>query len=70
MPELKINGSVKSYDSNNFPAFLADLIIELDLDNISIVAEINGTIIRKEDFPHTALQDGMTIELVKFVGGG
>ncbi len=70
MPELKINGSIKSYESNSFPASLSDLITALDLSNISIVAEINGTIIRKEDFPNTALQDGMTIELVKFVGGG
>ena len=70
MAELIINGETKEYTPDELPKTLADLIAELKLANISVIAEIDGTIIRKELFSTTHLHNGTKIELVKFVGGG
>ncbi len=70
MPKLIVNGKDQEYLPENFPALLSNLISSLSLDNVSIVAEVDGSIVRKEKFSQTALNDGMKIELVKFVGGG
>ena len=70
MAELKINGNIRKYPSDKFPSLLSDLISELNLDEISIIAEVEGSIIRKDKFNQTYLKDGMNVELVKFVGGG
>jgi sulfur carrier protein len=35
-----------------------------------VITELNGTIIPSDQWSHTNLQDGDTLELVTFVGGG
>ena len=70
MAKLKVNGNIKEFTPNEFPSLLSDLISHLNLEKVSIIAEVEGTIIRKDKFDQTELKDGMSIELVKFVGGG
>ena len=70
MAELIINGKKREYAERELPATLTDLLMELDLSDISVIAEIDGSIIRKDSFKTTNLHNGMKIELVKFVGGG
>ena len=63
---LTVNGAEKQTGAQN----LAVLLEELSLDSTSLVAEVNGTIVRPEYFSATALHNGDSIELVRFVGGG
>ena len=49
---------------------LEALLEECSLKGASLVAEINGFIIKQEDFAATLVQGGDHIELVRFVGGG
>jgi sulfur carrier protein len=51
-------------------ANVQDLIAELKLDNIALVAEHNGIILRKEDWAKIPLQKNDRLELIKFCGGG
>ena len=51
-------------------ATLADLLRELAIAENTVVAEVNGEIAAAQNFAQTHLQQGDTIELVRFVGGG
>lgn len=68
-PALKINGQEKNFDAG-FPETLAKLLDEMKIDAATVVAEIDGRIIERAVFAETKLQEGQTIELIRFVGGG
>ncbi len=63
---LVINGSEEQSDS----ATLADLIDRKGLRRDSLVVELNGAIVRQQQWAATTLQDGDRVELLNFVGGG
>lgn len=67
---LKINGIPQTFESPASIATLADLLKHLQIDRAAVVAEVDGQIVPREDFEKTALQDGQSIELIRFVGGG
>lgn len=69
MEILKINGIEKQFP-DGLPKTLIELLKQLDINQATVVAEINGKIIAREDFSQTQLSSGQTIELVRFVGGG
>ena len=69
MEILKINGVEKQFPDGP-PQRLTELLKELNIDAATVVAEIDGKIIAKEDFAKTALSSGQSIELIRFVGGG
>ncbi len=69
MEALKINGEEREF-SGGIPATLAKLLEQLKIEAATVVAEIDGQIIEREKFSATALGDGQSIELVKFVPGG
>jgi sulfur carrier protein len=48
----------------------AALLAELDINASTLVVELNGSIVRREDFLALELQDGDVLELVTIVGGG
>jgi thiamine biosynthesis protein ThiS len=52
------------------PATLADLLRQLDLDARMVVVELNREIVRRPRLEETEVQNGDTVELVHFVGGG
>ena len=52
------------------PGTLSDLMGELEVEAATVMAEVDGVIIRREEFGCTALADGQSIELVRFMGGG
>jgi sulfur carrier protein len=52
------------------PGTLSDLLQELGVQAGTVVAEVGGVIIRREEFGRTPLADGQSIELVRFMGGG
>ena len=69
MEVLKINGIEKQFP-DGLPTTLIELLKQLDIHQATVVAEINGKIIAREDFSQTQLSSGQKIELVRFVGGG
>ena len=54
----------------NDPLTLAELVTELDLPPTRIAIELNRTVVRRNDWSVTALNDEDRIEIVHFVGGG
>lgn len=69
MEVLKINGIEKQFP-DGLPKTLIELLKQLDIHQATVVAEINGKIIAREDFSQTQLSSGQKVELVRFVGGG
>jgi sulfur carrier protein len=49
---------------------LEELILELELNPDTVVAECDGLIARREEYATSILKDGMVVELIRFVGGG
>lgn len=64
---ITCNGEQRTVDNNTS---LNDLVLSLDLDPRSLVAEVNGRIVEHGNFPDLALSEGDSIELIRFVGGG
>ena len=65
--QVYINGEARELSG---PTSLAELITELDLPATRIAVELNLTVVRRNDWSTTVLQDGDRIEIVHFVGGG
>jgi len=64
---LTVNGDPRSLPG---PATLTDLLTHLRLDPRMVVVELNREIVRRQFLSDRQLQDGDTVELVHFVGGG
>lgn len=52
------------------PATIADLLGHLGLDSRMVVVELNREIVRRPRVHEVPLQEGDSVELVHFVGGG
>jgi thiamine biosynthesis protein ThiS len=63
---ITLNGQAREISAVN----VQDLVAELKLDNIALVAEHNGVILRKEDWTKITLAENDQLELIKFCGGG
>lgn len=70
MKSLNVNGVERRFSGEAVPTTLSELLKQLDVEAAVAVAEIDGVIVRPEDFARTKLADGQSIELVRFVGGG
>ncbi len=64
--KITLNGSVAETDQ----ADLSALVREQGLDPSSLVIEHNFSVIKQENWPHTPVREGDTVELLNFVGGG
>ena len=64
---LTLNGELRRVRS---AATLEALLQELELDPRAVVVELNRRIVRRPELASTPLNDGDTVELVHFVGGG
>ena len=67
---LIINGKEKQFPPDKLPKTLSQLLSELNINAATVVAEIDGNIIKRKNFAETILKPGQSIELVRFVGGG
>jgi sulfur carrier protein len=70
MKSLQINGQMRQFAPQEMPATLAALLEILGIAAATVVAELDGRIVRPEEFACTEVRDGQTIELMKFMGGG
>jgi thiamine biosynthesis protein ThiS len=69
METLKINGAERQFPAG-IPQTLTELLGQLNIDQATVVAEIDGRIVERRSFAQTQLSAGQSIELVRFVGGG
>ncbi|MCL5279059.1 MAG: sulfur carrier protein ThiS [Planctomycetes bacterium] len=70
MKSLQINGQIRQFLPQEMPSTLSALLEKLGIGATTVVAEVDGQIVRPEEFTRTAVRDGQTIELIKFMGGG
>lgn len=63
---LKVNGEVLDIAGKT----LAEYLREANYDLKRIAVERNGDIVPRQDYEETRLQDGDSVEIVHFVGGG
>ena len=63
---IKINGVSVDADQKTIAQYLETT----DFDPQRIAVERNGDIVFKSEYETTVLQDGDTVEIVGFVGGG
>lgn len=65
--KLTLNGKqIESFNSNN----LLELLKELNIDEKTVVVELNGEIIEAKDYGTTPIKNEDKIEAISFVGGG
>ena len=69
METIIINGTKKDF-ADGLPDNLSKLLAELNVNEATVVAEIDGQVITRENFAATGLRPGQQIELVRFVPGG
>lgn len=65
--KITINGQEKDFASS---LSLEDLVDKLKKNKDHVIAELNGNIIKSKEWAGTTVNDGDSIELVTFVGGG
>jgi sulfur carrier protein len=70
MKSLQINGQIRQFPPQEMPTTLSALLEKLGIGATTVVAEVDGQIVRPEEFARTAVRDGQTIEFIKFMGGG
>ena len=70
MEVLEINGVEKQFIPGELPSTLAELLEKLNIEANTIVAEVDGKVVKREKFGRTKLSNGQRVELIKFVGGG
>ncbi|MFH1614225.1 MAG: sulfur carrier protein ThiS [Planctomycetota bacterium] len=70
MRTLVINGEERVFAESQMPATLSELLSGMKVNEATVVAEINGSIIDRKSFSQTRLSNGQKIELIRFVGGG
>ena len=64
---IMINGQKKEiFAAQN----LREIVGQFSSNPAALIAEVNGTIVKKAQWDAVSVNDGDTIELVSFVGGG
>jgi sulfur carrier protein len=65
--KVKINGKEKQLDDG---LTVKHLLKQLNIPFETVVVELNGDIIYKEEYEKVILKDNDKVEIVRFVGGG
>jgi len=65
--QITVNGKQLEYAD---PPAGAQLLDDLKITPFTVVAELNGEIVKREEFLELTLKDGYVLELVTVVGGG
>ena len=64
---ITLNGREKNIAS---AANLRNLIEHCSPANTHVIAEVNGTVVKRDGWEQTAIREGDRVELVNLVGGG
>ncbi|GLQ07055.1 sulfur carrier protein ThiS [Sneathiella chinensis] len=65
--KLTINGEVREYSAS---LTIQELLADLELDGSKVALERNLEIVPRSEYGSTRLEDGDTLEIVHFIGGG
>ena len=65
--QILVNGEAKTVPQG---LQVAQLLEFLAIDSTRIAVELNRSIIRKQDWAATSVEEGAQLEIVWFVGGG
>jgi sulfur carrier protein len=65
--KITCNGETKEINQG---ITLISFIKDLDLNPDNVVAECDGTIIKRDKYDTLVLTEGNVLELIRFVGGG
>ncbi|MFA5215622.1 sulfur carrier protein ThiS [Sulfuricurvum sp.] len=65
--QLKVNGEIREFEEGST---LLDLIRSLGLEERVMAAALNMEIVKQDAWGNAVLNEGDTIELLDFVGGG
>ena len=68
--KLQINGDEREFANAAVPFTLAALIETLGMKPDRVAVELNRDIVSRALWPETVLNEGDTLEVVQFVGGG
>lgn len=64
---IEVNGEChEGFDGRS----VSELLVELGYRAAYIAVEMNGDIIKKDNYASVVLSDGDSLEIVNFVGGG
>ena len=64
---IRLNGETREVAG---PVSITALLAALDIDPRRVAVEHNMTIVRRDAYSSTIVQDGDEVEIVNFVGGG
>ena len=67
MPQIVVNGESQTVPPGET---VLGLLHSLNLDPARVAVELDRRILKKPLWAETALQDGSSLEIVQFVGGG
>jgi len=65
--QITVNGQIQNLDA---ACSVTDLLQQRGLDPQRVAIEHNRNVLLREEFALITLQDGDTLEIVQFVGGG
>ena len=65
--KITCNGETKEITQDTT---LVSLIRDMDLNPDTVVAECDGSIIKRDEYDTLILSEGNVLELIRFVGGG
>jgi thiamine biosynthesis protein ThiS len=67
MIDIKLNGEIKKIETEVTLDRLLDLF---SLPRQRVAIELNRSVVRRNDWPEITINNGDTIEVIHFVGGG
>jgi len=70
MMALQVHGVERQFAADRMPGTLTALLDALGVGTDAVVAEVDGRIVRREEFARTEIRDGQQIELIRLMGGG
>jgi len=65
--QITVNGQIQTLDA---PCSIAELLQTRGLDPQRVAVERNRDVLLRDELATIVLQDGDTLEIVQFVGGG
>lgn len=63
---VKVNGELLDMNGRT----VTELLSAMDTSSQRVAVELNEVIVPKAEYSNTVLNDGDTVEVVRFVGGG
>ena len=64
---ITVNGEPKEAPDN---ITIFNYVTSLNFDPETVVVEVDGTIVQRDDYQSKQLEDGCILELIRFIGGG